>query len=299
MSLTSDRLEELVEAEDPVETVWEALWDIWWPPGDDPSEHYGHDREWASVELERALVDIYWEFYAEELPWRCVNEASIDVPEDGAFLVMDAMTVRETSLFADALESEGFNVDVSYSYATVPSETTPYKDRVGYSDLGREYPSATVSDLDPSLSGDERLVWSRYPDALLENIQEGKTELSSVEDAFEDSLNVFLSILDQLDADRIVVGSDHGYVREESGYSFAISESEKNRLRETFGGQRFVGVDEADGDGLVEDKLAVEADGYYMPVGRYTWPVRGKYSVYQHGGMSLMECLTPRLEVQR
>jgi len=290
-----------VEAEDPVETIWEALWDIWWPPGSDLSEHYGHDREWASVELERTLIDIYWELYAEELPWRCVNEASIDVPDDGAFLVMDAMTVREASLFAEVLQDRGYDVDVSYSYATVPSETTPYKDRVGYSDLKREYASATVSNLKPSLSGDEQLVWSRYPDALLENIQEGKTELSSVEDAFEDSLSVFLSICDQLSADRIVVGSDHGYVREESGYSFAINESEKNKLRETFGGQRFIGVGEADGDGdgLVDDGLAIEADGYYMPVGRYTWPIRGKYSVYQHGGMSLMECLTPRLEVQR
>lgn len=299
MSLKSDWLKALVESDDPIEVVWEALWDIWWPPGDDPGEHYGNDREWASVELERTLVDIYWEFYAKELPWRCVNDAAIDVPDEGAFLVMDAMSVREASLFAAALEDEGFDVDVSYSYSTVPSETTPYKDRVGYSDLEREYPSGTVRDLDPSISGDERLVWSRYPDALLENIQEGKTELSSVEEAYENSLDVFFSVLNQLDADRIVVGSDHGYAREESGYSFAISESEKNRLRDTFNGQRFVEVDEADGDSLVKDRMAVEADGYYMPVGRYTWPVRGKYSVYQHGGMSLMECLTPRLEVQR
>ncbi|AZH25666.1 alkaline phosphatase [Haloplanus aerogenes] len=299
MTLTSEWPKSLVEADDPVDVVWDALWDIWWPPSEGPSDHYDHDREWASVELERTLVDIYWEFYSEVLPWRCVNEASIEIPDDGAFLVMDAMSVREASLFAAALESDGYDVKVSYSYATVPSETTPYKKRVGYADMDREYPSATVRDLDPSLSGDERLVWSRYPDALLENIQEGKTELSSVEDAYDDSLRVFRSILDQLDTDRIIVGADHGYVREESGYSFAISEHEKNRLRDTFGGQRFVGVDQADADDLVEDRLAVEADGYYMPVGRYTWPVRGKYSVYQHGGLSLMECLTPRLEVQR
>jgi hypothetical protein len=289
----------LVESDDPVETVWEALWDIWWPPDDDVSAHYDNTREWASVELERTLVDIYWEFYSEELPWKCVNEASIEIPDDGAFLVMDAMSVREASLFAAALEAEGFEVDVSYSYSTVPSETTPYKDRVGYADLKREYDSATIRDLDPSLSGNERLVWSRYPDALLENIQEGKTELSSVEETYDDSLAVLLSILDQLDADRVVVGSDHGYVREKSGYSFAISDDEKNRLRNAFDGQRFASLGETNADDLVEDRMAVESDGYYMTVGRYTWPVRGKYNVYRHGGMSLMECLTPRLEVQR
>jgi hypothetical protein len=296
--LTSERLEALVEVDDPVEVVWEALWDIWWPPANDVSDHYGHDREWSSVELERSLVDIYWEFYSEILPWRCVNESSIEVPEDGTFLVMDAMSIREASLFAHALDSRGYDIEVGYSFSTIPSETTPYKERVDYSGLERQYSTTTVRDLDPSLSGDERLVWSRYPDALLENIQEGKTELSAVEDAYGDSLNVFMSILDQLDSDLFVVGSDHGYVREEPGYNFAIGEEDKNRLRDTFNGRRFVAVDEKEGDDLVMDRMAIEADGYYMPIARYTWPVRGKYNVYQHGGISLMECLTPRLFIR-
>jgi hypothetical protein len=81
VSLTNDQLEALVESDDPVDAVWEALWDIWWPPADNPSDHYGHDREWESVELERTLVDIYWEFYGQELPWRCVNDAEIEIPD--------------------------------------------------------------------------------------------------------------------------------------------------------------------------------------------------------------------------
>ncbi|RLM76622.1 alkaline phosphatase, partial [Halorubrum sp. Atlit-8R] len=32
-------------------------------------------------------------------------------------------------------------------------------------------------------------------------------------------------------------------------------------------------------------------------IGRYTWPARGKYSTFQHGGLSLLECITPRIEV--
>ncbi len=299
MTWTSERLERLVETDDPVEVIWEALWDIWSPPSDDPGEHYAQQREWQSVELERVLIDSYWEFYSEVLPWNCVNKPSITIPEDGAFLVMDAMSVREGALFKSVLEEQAQEVSVSYSYSTVPSETTPYKERVGHADLEQEYPSATVRTRSPSLSGDERLVWCKYPDSLFENIQEGKTELSSFEEAYEDTSEVFQSILDQLDAERIIIGSDHGYLRGESGYNFAIGESEKRRLKDAFHGSRFVSVDETDADDLVEDRLAVEADGYYMPVGRYTWPVRGKYSTVQHGGMSLVECLTPRLEVQR
>lgn len=300
MTWTSERLRALVEHDDPVEVIWEALWDIWESP-DGPDEQYASQREWETVELERTLLDTYWEFYSEVLPWRCVNEASISVPDEGAFLVMDAMSVREAGLFAEILDDQGYEVSVGYSYATVPSETTDYKNRIGYAALEREHPSETVRSRSPSLSGDERLVWCKYPDSLLENIQEGKTEISTFEEAYADTEDVFCSTLEQLDADRVVVGSDHGYIRAESGFNFAIGEQAKNRLKETFGGSRFVRVDETegDGDGLVSNHLAVEADGYYLPVGRYTWPVRGKYSTVQHGGLSLIECLTPRLEVQR
>lgn len=300
MTLTSERLRGLVEREDPVEVVWEALWDIWESP-DGPDEQYDRHREWEAVELERTLLDTYWEFYSEVLPWRCVNEASMSVPDDGAFLVMDAMSVREAGLFVEILDDHGYDVSVDYSYATVPSETTDYKQRVGYADRKRDHASTTVRSRSPSLSGEERLVWCKYPDSLFENVQEGKTELSTFEESYGDTEEAFLSILEQLEAGRVIVGSDHGYIRGESGFNFRIGERDKNRLKETFGGSRFVRIDETEGDGdaLVEDRLAVEADGYYLPVGRYTWPVRGKYSTVQHGGLSLMECLTPRLEIQQ
>jgi len=63
----------------------------------------------------------------------------------------------------------------------------PFRDRVGYSDLKKEYKTARVQSQEPSLDGDERIIWSRYPDALLENIQEGRTKLSSIEEMYEKS----------------------------------------------------------------------------------------------------------------
>jgi hypothetical protein len=245
------------------------------------------------------LIDIYWELYSERLPWKCVNEASIDVPGDGAFLLMDAMSVREATLFVSELEGRGYDVSVDYSFATVPSETTPYKDRVGYKELKKEYKIATVKDRDPSISGDERLVWSRYPDSLLENIQEGKTEIFPVEEAYEGTVEILVSLLEQLEYDKIVIGSDHGYVREESGFNFAIGDSKKRRMDDVFGSDRFVSMDGVNADALVNDHMAVESDGYYMIVGQYTTPSRGKYGLYQHGGMSVIECLTPRLEIEK
>lgn len=246
------------------------------------------------VQYEQLLLDIYEEFYSDVLPNHCVNDASLSIPEDGTFVVMDAMSVREASLFVDFLTSEGYEPSVDYSFSTVPSETTPYRDRVGYSEIKREYKTAAVKSDSPSLDGDEDLVWCRFPDALLENIQEGKTKLSSIEEMYEKTERTFAKIIEQLDANQIVVGSDHGYVRLDAGNTFPVTDPQKTRLQETFSG-RFVSVAKANADDLVDEGLIVESDGYYMPIGRYTWPARGKYSTFTHGGLSLPECITPRI----
>lgn len=292
MKFRTDVLTRLVEDDDPVESVWDAMWGIWSPAGESVADHYG--RENQMVEYEHLLLDVYEEFYTDILPDRCVNNASLDIPDDGAFVVMDAMSVREAGLFVDFLADEGYDPSVGYSFSTVPSETTPYRERVGYSDIKREYKMGTVKSDDPSLDGDEDLVWCRFPDALLENIQEGKTKLSSIEEMYEKTERTFGRILDQLDAGQIVVGADHGYVRLDAGNTFPVTEPQKNRLQETFSG-RFVSVAETNADDLVDESLVVEADGYYMPIGRYTWPARGKYSTFTHGGLSLPECITPRI----
>jgi hypothetical protein len=290
----TEALTDLVEAEDPVNSVWQAVWNIWAPPGDDIGSHYS--REPQMVEYERLLLDVYSEFYTDILTDKCVNEASMNVPEDGTLVMMDSMSVREASLFVQFLQSGDSDLSVGYSYSTVPSETMPFRERVGYSDLKKEYKTASVKSQEPSLDGDERIVWCRFPDALLENIQEGKTKLSSIEEMYEKSETALRNIIAQLDTDTLVITSDHGYARLDSGHTFQISDRQKNRLQDTFSG-RFESVGEVNADDLVEEGLVVEADGYYMPLGRYTWPAGGKYSNFQHGGLSVSECITPRITV--
>lgn len=294
MKFKTEALTDLVEAEDPVDSVWQAVWNIWAPPGDDIGSHYS--REPQMVEYERLLLDVYSEFYTDILTDKCVNEASMNVPEDGTLVMMDSMSVREASLFVQFLQGGDSDLSVGYSYSTIPSETMPFRERVGYSDLKKEYKTASVKSQEPSLDGDERIVWCRFPDALLENIQEGKTKLSSIEEMYEKSETALRNIIAQLDTDTLVITSDHGYARLDSGHTFQISDRQKNRLQDTFSG-RFESVGEANADDLVEEGLVVEADGYYMPLGRYTWPAGGKYSNFQHGGLSVSECITPRITV--
>jgi hypothetical protein len=294
VKLTTDDLAQLVENDDPVQPVWDTLWDIWYPAEDEISDHYG--REDDAVNYERLLLNVYREFFEEVLPDKCVTEASLDVPDGGTFVVMDAMSVREAAMFVDMLEERGHEPETGYSFSSVPSETKFYRDRVGYSDRKKDHKTASVKSQDPSLDGDEEIIWCRYPDALLENIQEGKTKLSSIEEMYEKTETALRAILDQLDTDRVVIGSDHGYARLDSGHTFQISDGQKSALQEIFSG-RFESVGDVNAGHLVDEGLVVEADGYYMPIGRYTWPARGKYSTFQHGGLGLLECITPRIEV--
>lgn len=291
---TSDSLARIVEDEDPVPAVWDALCDIWFPSAENIQNHYHRETEVRNYE--QLLYDTYTEFFIDILPNRCVNEASLAVPNDGVLIIMDGMSIREAPLFMDFLDDAGYETELGYAFSSVPSETEPFRERVGYDEMKREYKTCLVRKQDPRLDGDERIIWCRFPDALTEKIQEGKTKLSSVEEAYKKTETTLQSIIDQLAPDRAVIRSDHGYVRLDSGHTFEDSARYKDQLRQIFS-SRYVSVGEADGADLVAENVIVETDGYYLPVGRYTWPTRGKYGTFDHGGMSLLECITPRISV--
>jgi hypothetical protein len=263
------------------------------------SEFYS--RESAITALERILNRIYGEVYTEILPRHCLHDGKeLPIREGSAFVIMDAMSLREASLFSRTLREEGFKVELGYSFSATPSETIFYKEKIDYTDLMRKFPNGEVVDRRKiNLKGNEKIVWSRFPDAYVESIKAGKTKLSSIERMYQDSQQILLEVIKKLDADQIVVGSDHGYVRFEPGYSFLTSDQAKRSLRNNFVGSRYLSMEEKDLDALVEKELAVAFNGFYMVRGRYVWPMGGKYKVFVHGGISLMECLTPRLCITR
>ncbi|MFB6243334.1 MAG: alkaline phosphatase [Halobaculum sp.] len=303
--MRDEHLQSLITADDPVAVAWDALWELWSETPETAADHYSKTRETAAVDLEWRLYRVYEELFTEVLPERCVSRPALSVPDDGALVVMDAASVREAALFVEALVDAGYETHVDYDYATVPSETTPFRERVGYDALRREYESTKVSTTEPTLRGDERVVWAPYPDTLVESIQEGKTEKATPAEAYEKTEHALVQILSELDTDRVVIRSDHGYTRLASGLGFPASEDVQNRLQDVFSGGRSVGVGELDetalatAESLADDGVVAEADGWFAPVGRFTWPARGKYSTYQHGGVGLTEVLTPKITVER
>lgn len=272
---------------------------IWVPDTRNISEFYA--RESVVTALERLLNKIYGEIYTQILPKHCFEDGKIlPIEDDSAFVLMDAMSLREATLLSRKLKEEGFDVEIDYSFSATPSGTVFYKEKINYENLQKQLPTAEVVDRKKiNLKGNEKIVWSRFPDAYIETIIAGRTKLSSVERMYKDTQQILLKVIEQLDADEIVVGSDHGYVRFEPGYSFITSDEAKRLLRNNFVGTRYLSMEEENLNELVERELAVAFNGFYMVRGRYIWPMGGKYKVFVHGGISLMECLTPRLNIKR
>jgi len=50
---------------------------------------------------------------------------------------------------------------------------------------------------------------------------------------------------------------------------------------------------------FIKAKYVIDFSGYYLVKSRFTWPIGGKYNIYLHGGVSLMECFVPVIEVKK
>lgn len=298
-SLTTSFIRALIDGQDPVPLiVGHLMTEIWVPSEDQSLEDYYWEGEKAVTELERALNGFYGELYSEHLPYQCVHEGKNLGEIDGCILIMDGLSLRESALIIPEIIALGYHVNGSFGTSAIPSETLPFREKIGFQELKKHRVFAAVGEIDPKLTGEEELIWCRYPDALYENIQAGRTKIGSIEEMYEKTLSALLSILSQVEPPMLLT-SDHGYVRTEAGSTFAIAEPVRRKLREALGGQRYAPMEEANLGDLVNQGALVEYDGKYLARARTTWPVQGKYSVFNHGGVSLMECITPKLYITK
>ncbi len=58
-------------------------------------------------------------------------------------------------------------------------------------------------------------------------------------------------------------------------------------------------MENADLSEHINASYVIAFSGYYLVKSRYAWPVPGKYNIYLHGGVSLMECFVPVIEVKK
>ncbi|MEW6621125.1 MAG: hypothetical protein AB1422_17635 [bacterium] len=301
MKIENDFIKSLIKDDNLIPNIWKNLLNIWLRYANGDVRDYYYRGEEEAFLFEDFLLRTYDEFFTKELPRACLNEPSPfkNASDDACFIVLDGMSIREGALIFNALQKEGFATKVHYSFSSIPSATQSFREKIK-SDLAGSGRFVEVNNHKKiRISGEEKYIWSYFPDAMLDKIQVGRTVISDLENMYKTSEKIVFELLRKINSKKFIILSDHGYIRSEPGFSFSVPEGKKKKLREAFSSSRFISMDKADLSELVVDGYIAEFSGYYMVKSRYIWPVSGKYNIYLHGGVSLMECIIPVIEVEK
>jgi len=298
MKVETSFVMELIESNNPVLTVGERLLKLWLSRAEKENEigDYYYKGEEEVRDFEEFILKSYWEFY-DLLAKACLKEKDVfQLYPDATVVIMDGMSIRESTLLYNFLKSEGYNVKYGFNFSAAPSDTELFREKIKMS-MG-EF-SQINNPKSIRLAGDEKYIWSYFPDVMLDKIKTGHAVISSLEEMYKVVEKIVLEILTKISAERIVITSDHGYIRTEAGFVFSVSDKTKRKFQQIFGSKRYVKMGDIDVEDLIKEGYAKEFNGYYLAKSRYLWPVPGRYSIYIHGGLSLMECFVPVLEVEK
>ncbi len=298
MKIESEFVMELIESDTPVPLVGEKLLGIWLRLAEEENKigDYYYRGEEEARDFEEFLVKSYWEFY-DLLAKACLEERNVfQLYSDATVVIMDGMSMRESALLYKVLKDEGYNVKHKFNFSAVPSDTEFFREKIAKSMSNFSQINNPKS---IRLAGDEKHIWSYFPDIMLDKIKIGHAVISSLEDMYKIVEKIVIEILSKINAKRVIITSDHGYLRAEAGFVFPVADKVKGKFQHIFGSKRYVKMNGISVEDLERKGYITEFNGYYIARSRYLWPVAGKYSIYIHGGLSLMECFVPVLEVEK
>jgi len=305
----------LIETEDPIRVLWEALvgiWEVEQVP--DNIDDFFLERERVTNHLERIAHECFFELY--NLLIDRVNGSKTErvlADEDETLILMDGLSIREASLLSPALAKAGFDLyETDYSFSAIPSDTQPFVRRFfgtsspsairGGEDFAFEYVEAgRVKDFFPRRG--KLVVWISFPDQLMHHA--GRIVTPS--EAFAKTKETLLKVLQNSARTQATITSDHGYIYAQRSieHCWPPSREDERLLRGIFGSGRAVRVTEVSGpdrrklDRPQDKRYVVEEDDHYCVVGRYYWSTTGRGSDVSHGGISLTECLVPVLKIRK
>lgn len=257
--------------------------------------------------------------YGELLSGPGSSKALINALSDPktAVVVFDGLSLREIPMVLRLAEKSGFQVTlVDTSLSAIPSETMDFIERE--LPCGRIAPSQIVnrkelkekgivsiytSDITQTISGDcetsSLLIWTSFPDSTY-NDSGAKFEnhFENIHALFETAcMNIVQPIKGK---QKVIITSDHGYIFFGTGMDFPRTASELKDLNTFFGNDRNVSLE-------ADSKIPKSSDIYEVP-SRKVAMVKGRVRtrstgeaasrLYRHGGLSLMEMITPWIELE-
>ncbi len=252
--------------------------------------------------------------YYEMLSVKEQDKSLLDVlsNKDTAVVVFDGLSIRELPIIQKLAEKSGFKVhSIDCAQAAVPCETLDYIQRelpcgrIGPSQLQarkelKERGITAVYTNDPtqriSVSDENSalLVWSAFPDITYKDSgARFENHFENIHMRFE---TLWMNTVQQIKGkSRIIITSDHGYIFFGTGMDFPRSGLEVRELNDYFGNDRYAYLSDKPNPPQSDDIVIHEGKQLAMVKGRVKTRSTGEASVklYKHGGLSLMEMLTP------
>lgn len=285
--MREDYIIRLIETDDPVKETWKILVELW-----NADSGAGYFRQEDAVsEFERELNNVFFEIYDYLYKQIARSSFKFETP----LIIVDGMSIREGNLLFKDLKENGFEiVEYGYGFSALPSTTERFRDiaNIKYTEIKS---GKIPSEIDFKLP-----VWISYPDEILHHA----ARIVPPPEAYNKTKNLLLDILKMIKGTEVMIASDHGYIMVDSVW--ALAGGDRKFLKErVFGSSRYVEIAEVEQKDL-ERLRRLPADASYVLIddnycyvrGRYFWPIEGYGKVVAHGGLSLMECIVPRIKVR-
>lgn len=292
--------------------------------GNAPSEVVRRDREIGELDL--FLSSCGWEL------WQAFGH-SVERTSDRlmrwwtepfsakAVLILDGLSLRELPWLLQGAQERGFTTHgIAACASELPGETDEFARALGLASrsklqnngggLAHRLQPAHTETVDlpwrdcASLisSAPNQIFWHHWPDAKLHDgsgAGQGLEPLTRdvVEQLSSDDFWVFVKHL--ATGRRLVITSDHGYAA--TGY-FPDADGDVGQfLKQTFGSSR--SKPGAGDTGPFVPPVALQIDSphgaHLLALGRRKWRSQGGYPTLTHGGLSLLEALSPFIEISK
>ena len=306
--LTAARIKDLIQAEDPLATLFPWLLDLWKPNGVDDAllNDYYDEREKDTRLLTWTLEQVYSELLDKVLLPQVNSRQVAELLREPryALVLMDSLSLREACLLQQRLPQHGYEIlAYDYAFSELPSDTAAFCQRHWNTSAPSQIKDSRFvyvpADAPPinDLDQDQLTVWGTYPDWFWHPAHSGKTEHIPPAEIYLKTEKMLLSILDRIRGhERIIISSDHGYLSVKAGMAWSTPNYLRDYLKDVLGSRSAPLSDSKKVRALLEKAMIVVHQDHYLIRGRYTGDFGG---VYLHGGLSLLECLTPWLVIRK
>lgn len=238
-----------------------------------------------------------------------------------AILVLDGLSLRELPWLIGGAKERGFTLHTSTAFgAEIPSETNAFARALGFNSRSqlqnnggggahRLTPCKTEcvdlpwTDCAGLIDASPNWVfWHHWPDSKLHDGSGAGQGLDTLtrDIAAQLTSDDFWTFVEQLATGRrLVITSDHGYAA--TGLFFDAADEQAAFLKSTLKSGRLVPGEHDPGPFVppVALQMASAHGPHMLAVGRWKWKSQGGYPTLAHGGLSILEMLSPFVEITK